>query len=183
MLVDSEPKFLVAFERLLRRLRCQTLCAQRLSEALQYLSSAHIALVVVEPCLVDGDGLELVRIARRMRPPASAIVIKVSWNDPRVSLLDLQYHDMRPDRNVYNHLAALGMVERITNDAAVERAMTTPPQTTRARLRGECIRRLGLSGKDYRADWGLPEGVRGGAPTPTIIGETPCKLTMKTPNT
>jgi CheY-like chemotaxis protein len=124
VLVDSEPKFLVAFERLLRRLRCQTLCAQRLSEALQYLSSAHIALVVVEPCLVDGDGLELVRIARRMRPPASAIVIKVSWNDPRVSLLDLQYHDMRPDRNVYNHLAALGMVERITNDAAVERAMT-----------------------------------------------------------
>ena len=90
----------------------------------------------------------------------------VSWNDPRVALLDLQYHDMRPDRSVYQHLASLGMVERITNDTAVERAMTTPPQTTRARLRGECIRRLRLSGKEYRVDWGSLKVFGEGASTP-----------------
>jgi proteasome accessory factor A len=93
----------------------------------------------------------------------------VSWDDPRVALLDLQYHDMRPDRSVYHHLAALGMVERITNDAAIERAMTTPPQTTRARLRGECIRRLRLGGKDYRADWGSVKVFGEDAPTPPTI--------------
>ena len=97
----------------------------------------------------------------------------LSWNDPRVSLLDLQYHDMRADRSVYHHLASLGMVERITDDAAVERAMTTPPQTTRARLRGECIRRLRLSGKDYRADWGSLKVLGEEAPTPTFHWRDP----------
>jgi proteasome accessory factor A len=28
-----------------------------------------------------------------------------------------------------------------------------PPQTTRARLRGEFIRQANLKGKDYRVDW------------------------------
>ncbi len=97
----------------------------------------------------------------------------ISWNDPRVSLLDLQYHDMRPDRSVYRHLASLGMVERITNDAAVERAMTTPPQTTRARLRGECIRRLRLSGKEYRADWGSQKVLGEEVSTPIIHWRDP----------
>jgi proteasome accessory factor A len=93
----------------------------------------------------------------------------VSWDDPRVALLDLQYHDMRPDRSVYHRLAALGIAERITNDAAIELAMTTPPQTTRARLRGECIRRLRLGGKDYRADWGSVKVFGEDAPTPSTI--------------
>jgi proteasome accessory factor A len=97
----------------------------------------------------------------------------ISWNDPRVSLLDLQYHDMRPDRSVYRHLASLGMVERITSDAAVERAMTTPPQTTRARLRGECIRRLRLSGKEYRADWGSLKVLGEEVSTPIIHWRDP----------
>ena len=97
----------------------------------------------------------------------------ISWNDPRLSLLDLQYHDMRPDRSVYHHLVSLGMVERITTDALVERAMHLPPQTTRARLRGECIRRLRLSGKEYRADWSFLKVFGGEEPTLTIHWRDP----------
>jgi proteasome accessory factor A len=78
---------------------------------------------------------------------------RLSWRDPRVSLIDLQYHDIRPDRGLYYLLAKNDMVERLSTDEQVEQAKHTPPQTTRARLRGEFIRRANLKGKDYRVDW------------------------------
>ncbi len=78
---------------------------------------------------------------------------RLSWRDPRVSLIDLQYHDIRPDRGLYYLLARNELLERITTDEAIERAKHVPPQTTRARLRGEFIRQANLKGKDYRVDW------------------------------
>ncbi len=75
VLVDNEPKFLAAYEWLLRGLGCTTFCAQRLGEAIPYVASPRVALVVVEPHLIDGDGLDLIRMARRLRPPGSGIVI------------------------------------------------------------------------------------------------------------
>jgi proteasome accessory factor A len=78
---------------------------------------------------------------------------RLSWRDPKISLMDLQYHDIRPDRGVYYKLAARDMVDRITDDETIERAKHIPPQTTRARLRGEFIRQANLKGKDYRVDW------------------------------
>jgi proteasome accessory factor A len=78
---------------------------------------------------------------------------RLSWRDPRVSLIDLQYHDIRPDRGLYYLLAKNDMVERLSTDEQVEQAKHIPPQTTRARLRGEFIRRANLKGKDYRVDW------------------------------
>ena len=78
---------------------------------------------------------------------------RLSWRDPKISLMDLQYHDIRPDRGVYYRLAERDMVDRITDDETIERAKHMPPQTTRARLRGEFIRQANLKGKDYRVDW------------------------------
>jgi proteasome accessory factor A len=78
---------------------------------------------------------------------------RLSLRDPKVSLMDLQYHDIRPDRGLYFRLAKHGKVDRITTDEAIERARHVPPQTTRARLRGEFIRQANLTGKDYRVDW------------------------------
>jgi proteasome accessory factor A len=78
---------------------------------------------------------------------------RVSWRDPRVSLIDLQYHDIRPYKGLYYRLAQRGLVERVVTDEQIETAKHTPPQTTRARLRGEFIRRANLKGKDYRVDW------------------------------
>src|SRR5437016_13145725 len=45
------------------------------------------------------------------------------------------------------------MVDRITDDETIEAAKHRPPQTRRARLRGEFIRQANLKGKDYRVDW------------------------------
>ena len=78
---------------------------------------------------------------------------RLSWRDPKVSLMDLQYHDIRPDKGLYWSLVRRGLVDRITTDEAIERAKHLPPQTTRARLRGEFIRQANLKGKDYRVDW------------------------------
>jgi proteasome accessory factor A len=78
---------------------------------------------------------------------------RLSWRDPRVSLIDLQYHDIRPDRGLYYRLVQKDMIERLSTDEAIEQAKHIPPQTTRARLRGEFIRRANLKGKDYRVDW------------------------------
>ena len=78
---------------------------------------------------------------------------RLSWRDPKVTLLDLQYHDIRPDRGIYYRLVQRGSVERLTDDESIERAKHIPPQTTRARLRGEFIRQANLKGKDYRVDW------------------------------
>jgi proteasome accessory factor A len=78
---------------------------------------------------------------------------RLSWRDPKVSLMDLQYHDIRPDKGLYFSLVRRDLVDRITDDDAIERAKHVPPQTTRARLRGEFIRQANLKGKDYRVDW------------------------------
>src|SRR3989441_1254264 len=78
---------------------------------------------------------------------------RLTWRDPKVSLLDLQYHDIRPDKGVYYRLVANDHVDRITDDETIEQAKHVPPQTTRARLRGEFIRQANLKGKDYRVDW------------------------------
>ncbi len=77
---------------------------------------------------------------------------RLSWRDPKISLMDLQYHDIRPDRGLYYLVARRGLVERITTDEAIEKAKHFPTQTTRARLRGEFIRQANLKGKDYRVD-------------------------------
>jgi len=78
---------------------------------------------------------------------------RLSWRDPKVSLLDLQYHDIRPEKGVYYRLALNDQVDRITDDETIKQAKHVPPQTTRARLRGEFIRQANLKGKDCRVDW------------------------------
>lgn len=73
--------------------------------------------------------------------------------DSRVSLLDLQYHDINRKRGVFYRLQDRGMVERICGDAEIDEAIETPPQTTRARLRGEFIKKAKERKRDYTVDW------------------------------
>ncbi|MGZ4692634.1 MAG: Pup--protein ligase [Acidimicrobiales bacterium] len=72
---------------------------------------------------------------------------------PRVALLDLQYHDVNRERGVFYKLQNHGLVDRICDDADIDIAVETPPQTTRARLRGEFIRRAKERKRDYTVDW------------------------------
>jgi len=71
----------------------------------------------------------------------------------RVARLDLAYHDVSRRRGLYHQLAARGLVDRITTDEEVETATTLPPQTTRARLRGEFVTAATEHGRDFTVDW------------------------------
>ncbi len=72
---------------------------------------------------------------------------------PRVALMDLQYHDVNRDRGLFYRLQARDLVERVCTDEAIDIAVEEPPQTTRARLRGEFIRRAKERKRDYTVDW------------------------------
>lgn len=73
--------------------------------------------------------------------------------DPRVALLDLQYHDINRERSVFYKLQNAGLVERMVTDGMIAEAMDTPPQTTRAKLRGDFVRRAKERKRDYTVDW------------------------------
>ncbi len=72
---------------------------------------------------------------------------------PKVALMDLQYHDVDRSRGLYYRMQARDLVERVCTDAEIELAIDEPPQTTRARLRGEFIRRAKQRKRDYTVDW------------------------------
>ena len=65
----------------------------------------------------------------------------LDWNDSKLALIDLQYHDVRRDRGLYHRLAGSGQVERLVAESEIERAMKVPPTDTRAFFRGSCISR------------------------------------------
>jgi proteasome accessory factor A len=50
-------------------------------------------------------------------------------------------------------MAAKGLVERVTSDIEVFAATSTPPQTTRAKLRGDFVRRAQERRRDFTVDW------------------------------
>jgi proteasome accessory factor A len=59
---------------------------------------------------------------------------------PRIAQMDLAYHDLRRNRGLYALMEKRGQVDRVANDVEIFEAKETPPQTTRARLRGEFIK-------------------------------------------
>ena len=63
----------------------------------------------------------------------------LDWSDPKLRLIDLQYHDVRRDKGLYHRLAATGKVERLVTEDEIERAVMEPPEDTRAYFRGRCI--------------------------------------------
>ncbi|CAN5832816.1 Pup--protein ligase [soil metagenome] len=77
----------------------------------------------------------------------------LALSDPRVALVDLQYHDINRDRGLFYRLQNRGLVERVCDDEEIEVATDQPPQTTRARLRGEFIRHAKERKRDYTVDW------------------------------
>ena len=71
----------------------------------------------------------------------------------RIAQIDLAYHDITRSRGLYYLLEARGAVARVTRDLEVFEAKSVPPQTTRARLRGEFIKRAQERRRDFTVDW------------------------------
>jgi proteasome accessory factor A len=71
----------------------------------------------------------------------------IGWDDHRLAALDLQYHDLRPERSLFARLDA----ERLVEEESVMAAVVQPPRSTRAYFRGECLRRF--PGAVNSANW------------------------------
>ncbi len=74
-------------------------------------------------------------------------------DDPRAAMLDLQYHDVKRERGLFYLLERKGLVNRIADDEDIRRAMTVPPQTTRAKIRGDFIKFAKEKNRSYSVDW------------------------------
>jgi proteasome accessory factor A len=73
--------------------------------------------------------------------------------NPRIAQLDLAYHDIRRGRGLFDLLQRKGLVDRVTDDGEIELAKDTPPQSTRAKLRGDFIAAAQAAGRDFTVDW------------------------------
>jgi proteasome accessory factor A len=78
---------------------------------------------------------------------------QLELSHPRLALMDLAYHDVSRERGLYHLLVRRGAVDRVVTDEAVTKAMTVPPQTTRARLRGDFIKAAKARHRDFTVDW------------------------------
>src|SRR5699024_176428 len=88
--------------------------------------------------ILDALGENPMSCADRLDWPAKLRLLEgfrahddMSWDHALLALIDFQYHDIDPGRGLYNRLAAKGAIRRLTSDAEVEAAITTPPERTR----------------------------------------------------
>ncbi len=77
----------------------------------------------------------------------------LAMSSPRVAQLDLAYHDVHRGRGLYYLMERRGVVDRVSRDLDIFEAKSVPPQTTRAKLRGEFIRRAQEKRRDFTVDW------------------------------
>ncbi|MFB8241012.1 Pup--protein ligase [Kitasatospora purpeofusca] len=78
---------------------------------------------------------------------------QMSMSNPRIAQIDLAYHDIHRRRGLFYLLQAKNQAQRVTTDLKTFEAKSIPPQTTRARLRGDFIRRAQEQRRDFTVDW------------------------------
>ncbi|HEX2023783.1 MAG TPA: proteasome accessory factor PafA2 family protein, partial [Acidimicrobiales bacterium] len=133
--------------------------AKRYSEAKGLSPLEEQALKMWEHCLtkLEVDPLSLDRecdwVIKHRLVEAYRERHNLPLTHPRVALLDLQYHDVNRQRGLYYLLQNRGKLERVVAEEAIDDAVISPPRTTRARLRGEFIRRAKERKRDYTVDW------------------------------
>ena len=75
LVVDDEVDLVASYERLLRRKGFQIVSAGSRGEGLTLVACEPLALVITDLRLPDGDGLDLVRAARRLPTPTPSMVV------------------------------------------------------------------------------------------------------------
>jgi proteasome accessory factor A len=138
----------------------------------EYLELAHAYYATLEPVpqvadllarwervldQLDADpaacGREVDWVIKRELLQAYTTRKGIGFDDQRISMLDLQYHDLRRDRGLYYLLCRKGKVDRLFDEEMIERAMTVPPQTTRAKVRSDFINFACARNKSYDVGW------------------------------
>ncbi|WP_082176983.1 Pup--protein ligase [Arsenicicoccus sp. oral taxon 190] len=110
-------------------------------------------LAAVDSGRLEEVGTEIDWIIKRRLIEQYSARDDLPLHHPRLQQIDLAYHDLHPRRGLFNLLQAKGLVARVVTDEQVERAVTTPPQTTRAKLRGDFVNAAREARRDYSVDW------------------------------
>lgn len=138
-----------------------------LAKARDFVDRRDISTPVIERALdlwertlkaVEGDDLGLVDteidwVIKWKMIDAYRAKHGLALSHPRVAQLDLAYHDIRRDRGLFYLLQRHGKAARVVTDLETFRAKSVPPQTTRAKLRGEFIKRAQERRRDFTVDW------------------------------
>jgi proteasome accessory factor A len=77
----------------------------------------------------------------------------LDWRDPWLQSLDLEYHNLNPDKGLYFDLFRRGRMKRVVDDERVNQAITNPPANTRAWARSRVMRALTEQKARYVIDW------------------------------
>ena len=75
LVIEDEADMAATYDRLLRRAGHRVVTADSRAAGLQLLKSVQPRLVIADLRLPDGDGLDIVRAAGTLHPPAPVIVI------------------------------------------------------------------------------------------------------------
>ncbi len=67
---------------------------------------------------------------------------KLSWTDPWLQGIDLEYHNIVLDQGLFYELARQGSMRSIVSEEEIKSAIFTPPDTTRAYFRGRSVARF-----------------------------------------
>jgi proteasome accessory factor A len=79
----------------------------------------------------------------------------VQWHDDALQSVDLEYHNIDPEKSLFHALQQMGETKRVIDELDVIDAMTEPPPNTRAKGRSDLVREVLArgSGKFYLFDW------------------------------
>jgi len=134
-----------------------------LKAAQDYYASHELTLPVKDALIrweatldtLERDPRELVReldwVAKRALIESYMGRKGCGWEDPRVAMMGLQYHDIRPEKGLYYTLERAGRIERIVLDEDIRQAETTAPLDTRAYFRAACVKKW--PEEVYAASW------------------------------
>jgi proteasome accessory factor A len=64
---------------------------------------------------------------------------KLSWNDPWLQSIDLEYHNVDLETGLYYEVARQGAIRRVVSEDDIKTSIFAPPETTRAFFRGRSV--------------------------------------------
>jgi proteasome accessory factor A len=67
---------------------------------------------------------------------------KLSWSDPWLQSIDLEYHNIDLERGLFYELVRLGSMRRLATEDEIKMSIFSPPETTRAFFRGRAVARF-----------------------------------------
>lgn len=63
----------------------------------------------------------------------------MTWSDPRLAAIDIQFSDLRSEKGLALRMMQRGALETMFTAEEIARAVTNPPEDTRAYFRGTCV--------------------------------------------